>query len=84
MRFLKRAGRLPDDGREYVEPWRVMARKESRLLARAWSRVEERGEQARWLDGITTEEQWASVMWRLVDWQAEWEKEHGQGPDTYA
>ncbi|GJE98093.1 NAD(P)/FAD-dependent oxidoreductase [Phanerochaete sordida] len=84
VRFLKRAGRLPDDGREYVEPWRVMARKESRLLARAWSRVEEHGDQARWLDGITTEEQWASVMWRLVDWQAEWEKEHGQGPDTYA
>lgn len=84
VRFLKQRGRLPDDGREYVEPWRVMARKESRLLARAWSRVEERGEQARWLDGVTTEDEWASLMWRLVDWQEEWEKEHGQGPDTYA
>ena len=84
VRYLKQHGRLPDDGRDYVEPWRVMARKKSQLLARAWSRVEEDGEEKQWLDGVTTEDEWADVMWRLVDWQAEWEKEHGQGPDTYA
>lgn len=84
VRYLKQQGRLPNDGKDYVESWRVMARKESRLLARAWSRVEELGEQSRWLGGVHTEDEWADVMWRLVDWQDKWEKEHGQGPDTYA
>lgn len=84
VRYLKQRGALPDDGRDYVEPWRVMARKQARLLARAWSRVEQLGEEERWLEGVSTEEEWADVMWRLVEWQGEWEKENGQGPDTYA
>lgn len=84
VRFLKKRGRLPDDGKDYVEPWRVMARKDSRLLARAWSRVEELGEQKRWLEGAVTEQEWAKVMYRLAEWQREWEEEHGQGADTYA
>ena len=84
VRYLKQTGRIPDDGKEYVEPWRVMARKESGLLGRAWSRVEELGEEKAWLNGVSTEVEWADVMWRLVDWQEKWEKEHGQGPDTYA
>ncbi|EKM50639.1 uncharacterized protein PHACADRAFT_152793 [Phanerochaete carnosa HHB-10118-sp] len=84
VRFLKRRGRLPDDGRDYVEAWRVMARKQSSVLSRAWSRVETRGEEATWLDGVETEGEWADLMFRLVDWQTEWEKEHGQGPSTYA
>lgn len=82
--FLKARGRLPDDGREYVEPWRRMAREEAQRLARAWSRVQRLGLEKRWLEGVVTEDQWADLMWRLLDWQRKWEKENGQGVDTYA
>lgn len=84
VRYLKQIGKLPDDGVDYVEPWRVMARRESQLLARGWARVESLGEQHKWLDGAETEEQWAEVMHRLAAWQEEWEAEHGKGFDlTY-
>lgn len=82
--YLKTHGRLPDDGRKYVEEWRRTARRDSRLLSRAWARIEEEGTQAEWLDGAVTEEQWADVMERMTVWQEKWEEEHGQGPDAFA
>ncbi|KAJ3557315.1 hypothetical protein NM688_g1537 [Phlebia brevispora] len=84
VRYLKQVGSLPDDGVDYVEPWRRMARNESILLSRAWSRVENLKEADRWLDGIETEDEWADLMYRLADWQAQWEEQHGKGVDRYA
>ena len=79
VRYLKQVGKLPNDGVDYVEPWRVMARQEAQLLARAWSRVESLGEQQEWLQGIETEDQWADLMHRLAAWQGDWEDRGGQG-----
>ena len=83
VRYLKKVGKLPDDGIDYVEPWRKMARNESQLLARAWQRVESTGEQQKWLDGIETEQEWADLMYKLADWQAQWEQQHGKAADVY-
>ncbi|KIP05566.1 hypothetical protein PHLGIDRAFT_25039 [Phlebiopsis gigantea 11061_1 CR5-6] len=84
VRYLKQQGKLPEDEKDYVEPWRVMARQQSQLIGRAWSRVEELGEQNKWLDGVRTEDEWADVMQRLADWQVKWEERHGKDFDTYA
>ena len=84
VRYLKDVGKLPDDGKDYVEPWRVMARNESLLLARGWSRVESLGEQHKWLDGVETEDEWADLLARLRVWEVKWEEEHGKGVDFFA
>ncbi|KAI0701483.1 FAD/NAD-P-binding domain-containing protein [Cytidiella melzeri] len=77
VHYLKERGKLPNDGKPYVEEWRRTGRRDSRLLARAWARVEKEGAQEKWLDGVETEEQWADLMKRLTVWQEEWET-----PDT--
>ncbi|GBE85212.1 FAD/NAD(P)-binding domain-containing protein [Sparassis latifolia] len=77
IEYLKKVGVLPDDGKKYVEPWRRLGRTESDLIRRGWQRVQELGEDAKWLDGALTEEDWAGVLVRLVEWQREWENEHG-------
>ncbi|OCH91091.1 FAD/NAD(P)-binding domain-containing protein [Obba rivulosa] len=82
--YVKKHGAIPDDGQKYVEQWRRTGRTLSRLLARAWKRVEDRGEEARWLDGVETEDEWAQLMYRLAEWQEEWEKEHGESANPYA
>lgn len=84
VRYLKDVGQLPEDGKDYVEPWRVVARNESFLLARGWSRVEALGEQDKWLNGVETEDQWADLLFRLRVWQAKWEEKHGKGLDMFA
>lgn len=83
VHYLKEVGKLPDDGVDYVEPWRKMARNESQLLARAWVRVEGLGEQRKWLDGVETEEEWADLMYRLADWEGQWEQGNGETSYTY-
>lgn len=83
VRYLKDVGKLPKDGVDYVEPWRVMARNESQLLGRAWTRVEGLGEQRKWLHGIKTEEEWADLMQRLVVWQSNWEEKHGESLNNF-
>ena len=82
VRYLKQVGKLPNDGVDYVEPWRVMARQEAQLLSRAWSRVESLGEQEKWLKDVDTEEEWADVMHRLAAWQGDWEDRGGKGVYT--
>lgn len=84
VRYLKEHGKLPNDGKKYVEDWRRTARRDSRLMSRAWSRVEEAGTQDEWLQGVRTEQEWADLMTRLTVWQEKWEAEHGQGVDTFA
>ncbi|KAI0079376.1 FAD/NAD(P)-binding domain-containing protein [Panus rudis PR-1116 ss-1] len=78
VRYLKEKGALPDDGKDFVEKWRKIARKESFLLRCAWKRIEDAGEEDKWLAGIETEDEWADLILRLVDWQKKWEAEHGQ------
>ncbi|CCL99460.1 uncharacterized protein FIBRA_01478 [Fibroporia radiculosa] len=78
VEYLKKHGVLPDDGKKYVEDWRRFARLDSQLLARAWKRVEQLREEAYWLAGVATEAEWADLMYRLADWQRDWEEEHGQ------
>ncbi|CCM05509.1 uncharacterized protein FIBRA_07732 [Fibroporia radiculosa] len=75
---LKKQGALPNDGKKFAEDWRRMARLNWIRLAQAWWRVEELGEEARWLEGMETESEWADMMHRLADWQRDWEKEHGR------
>lgn len=79
VRFLKEKGSMPDDGKDYVEQWRRLARKDSFLLRRAWTRIEETGpvEVKRWLDGIETEDEWADLLTRLTEWQRRYEEESG-------
>ncbi|PSR74330.1 hypothetical protein PHLCEN_2v9947 [Hermanssonia centrifuga] len=84
VRYLKQHGKLPDDGKDYVESWRKASRVHSALLARGWTRIESEGEQQKWLEGVETEDEWADLMQRLAAWQEEWENEHGQGLDEYA
>ncbi|TCD71738.1 hypothetical protein EIP91_005504 [Steccherinum ochraceum] len=83
VRYLKRRGAIPDDGKDYVEQWRRDARKESFLLNRAWSRIENAGPEAvhKWLDGVETEAQWADLLGRLAEWEKKWESAHGDVQD---
>lgn len=79
VRFLKRGGTIPDDGKDYVEPWRRLARKDNFLIKRGWTRIEEAGpeEVEKWLDGVETEEQWADLLFRLWRWQKKYEEKEG-------
>ncbi|KAI0917566.1 hypothetical protein AcW1_007265 [Taiwanofungus camphoratus] len=78
VEYLKEKNAIYDNGKKYVEPWRRWARLQSALMARGWQRVLEQGEEAQWLDGVETEDDWAELMSRLVEWQTEWEKVHGE------
>ena len=79
--YLKDIGALPQDGKKYVEPWRRLGRKNSLLLKRAWERVQERGEENKWLEGVTSEDEWTDLMSRLTEWQRAYEEEHGVPED---
>ena len=69
--FLKEKGVIPDDGKPFVEPWRRETRNQSEYLWNAWARIERLGpdEQRKWLTNVETEEQWADLMFRLIDWE---------------
>ncbi|KAH9922911.1 FAD/NAD(P)-binding domain-containing protein [Fomitopsis serialis] len=75
--YLKKHGAVPDDGKPYVEPWRRMGREQNFLINRGWKRIQEQGEEARWLRGVRTESQWAALLDKIAEWQSRWEKEHG-------
>lgn len=66
--FLKSRGVIPEDDRNFVEEWRIFGRDNAILLKATWKEVERRGEQAKWVDGIETEEEWARLLYRLVEW----------------
>ncbi|KAL5478743.1 hypothetical protein ACEPAI_2020 [Sanghuangporus weigelae] len=74
--FLKERGAIPDDGKPYVEEWRRLKFEEYETLWLAWQRVESLGarETDKWLDGVETEEEWADLMHRLIDWQRDHDK----------
>jgi hypothetical protein len=73
---LKRRGAIPDDGKKFVERWRREATHYSHLK-RGWARVEVEGTQSEWLKGVESAEEWADLMRRLNDWQAEYEERKG-------
>lgn len=74
VQFVKKAGALPDDGKPFVDSWR---RRPRPYLKRGWKRVEELNLQIKWLQGVKTEAEWASLMDRLDRWQEEWERGNG-------
>lgn len=77
--YLKKHGALPDDGKPYVEEWRKFTRERAVYMYRGWRRVQAMGDEARWVDGLNSEEDWVDMLDRLVEWEREWEKEHGSG-----
>ncbi|KAH9950628.1 FAD/NAD(P)-binding domain-containing protein [Amylocystis lapponica] len=80
--YVKKAGALPDDGKNYVEPWRRWARDDAMLIARGWIRAQALGEDAQWVETAQTEEEWVDVLKRIAEWQREWEAEHGESALT--
>ncbi|KAF8585697.1 FAD/NAD(P)-binding domain-containing protein [Ramaria rubella] len=80
VQFLKENGALPLDGRNFVEQWRRDARRDGQLLKRAWTRIESQGkmEEAKWLQGVDTEEEWAHLLDRMGKWQRAYEEEQGE------
>jgi hypothetical protein len=69
---LQSQGLVPPHGGGYIfaEPWRTRARGKILELRRIWKEIESRGEEEvkRWLDGVETEEEWADLMDRLLEW----------------
>jgi hypothetical protein len=69
---LQSQGLVPAHGGGYIfaEPWRTRARGKILELRRIWKEIESRGEEEvkRWLDGVETEEEWADLMDRLLEW----------------
>lgn len=63
---------------KYVEPWRRHERSEMVLIKNGWERVKSRGEEAQWLAGVESEEEWAALMDRLAAWEKAQEEEEGQ------
>jgi len=72
---LRSQGLVPphDGGYVFTEPWRVRGRRKKSELQRIWKEIESRGEEEvkRWLDGVETEEEWADLMDRLLEWGRE-------------
>ena len=72
---LQAQGLVPPHNGSYVffEPWRVRGTKNTVQLYRIWKEIRNRGEEEmkRWLDGVETEEEWADLMDRLVEWGEE-------------
>ena len=73
---LQSQGLVPRHNRGYlfVEPWRIRARKNTPKLLKIWKGIERRGEVEvkRWLDGVETEDEWADLMDRLMEWGEEY------------
>lgn len=70
--YLQSQGLVPrhDKGHIYIEPWRVRGLDNLHVFRRVWKEIESRGEEEvkRWLDGVETEDQWADLMDRLLEW----------------
>ena len=73
--YLRAQGLIPshDGGYIFVEPWRTRARAKMLELKCIWKEIESGGEEEvrRWLDGVETEEEWADLMDRLLEWGEE-------------
>ncbi|KAI0050651.1 FAD/NAD-P-binding domain-containing protein [Auriscalpium vulgare] len=70
---------VPPLGEKFTPPWRTYGMAHGGALRRAWTRVEEagQGEVRRWLEGVETEEDWADLIARLVEWEQGVEEEEG-------
>ncbi|KAA1476922.1 FAD/NAD(P)-binding domain-containing protein [Dentipellis sp. KUC8613] len=93
--YLQARGRggwpnIPALGQRFTDEWRTFGRNETLFLKKAWTRVEEYGQESvdKWLEGVETEEEWADLMVRLVKWEERKETEDGlftageyRGPD---
>ncbi|KAI0031614.1 hypothetical protein K488DRAFT_38651, partial [Vararia minispora EC-137] len=73
---LAGVGGVPPSGTNFTESWRRYGRAHSRLMRRKWERIEGEGEAVvrKWIGGVRSEEGWARVMQRLVEWVPEAEE----------
>ncbi|KAG6329657.1 hypothetical protein ID866_9433 [Astraeus odoratus] len=76
IRTLRTKGALPQSETNYVEAWRREAR-EYQYLKRGWERIEELGQEDKWLEGVESEDEWANLMRQVDIWQRDWEAENG-------
>lgn len=58
----------PGTGR-YVETWRRQPLEELILIRFGWTRVQNLGQEAQWLAGLESEEEWGAMMRRLAKWE---------------
>ena len=69
---LQSQGLVPphNGGYIFVEPWRIRTTKNLLRLEGIWKEIESRGEEEvrRWLNGVKTEDEWADLMDRLLQW----------------
>lgn len=78
--YLRDKGAIEDSGRPFTDPWRIRPEPEKSvtgLMRKGWIRVEELGEEDRWLEGVESEEHWANLMDRVQEWEREKEEEEG-------
>ena len=75
--YLQSQGLVPrhEGGYVFVELWRIRAKGHILRMRRIWQEIESLGEEEvkRWLDGVETEEEWADLMDRVMEWGKEHE-----------
>jgi hypothetical protein len=64
--FMKSRGVIPEDGKKYVEEWRIKGRSNELQLKTTWKEIERQGDAEKWLEGVRTEEEWGNLLERLV------------------
>ncbi|KDQ62147.1 hypothetical protein JAAARDRAFT_121811 [Jaapia argillacea MUCL 33604] len=67
----------PTTSNPYVESWRRRGRDAAFLMRRGWLRAETLGIEEEFIKGAVNEEDWARVMKRLEEWEAEEEGKEG-------
>jgi len=84
VRYLQDRGlggwpEIPSAGQNYMPPWRYDRYDTSWTLRKGWDRLEKSGDDMvwQWLDGVETEEQWAGLMFRVIEWEKEQTPEEG-------
>ncbi|KZV66746.1 FAD/NAD(P)-binding domain-containing protein [Peniophora sp. CONT] len=76
IRYLQERGLaglsgIPPLGQNYTEPWRRRATQNGFTLRRAWQRIRDAGDEAKWVKGVSTIEQWDELIGRLLEWERE-------------
>lgn len=53
----------------YVDKWRRVNLESLLLFKSGWARIQSLGEEAKWLAGLETVEEWGDLLRRIVDWE---------------
>lgn len=81
--LLDRGVPVPVDNEsgKYVAPWRRRPLEQLILLKNGWDRVQTRGEEAQWIAGVESEQEWAALLDRLIEWERAQEVDEGKIPE---